>query len=217
MKKVLFLFALLLSTVAARAEGDAVTAKVSGTTLSIGLENATTFIAFQMDITLPEGVSATDVEKTGRLAQGPNVTINGEDTATPFIIAYNTLANGKLRVIAYNLGNHAISQATGDILTITLSAAVSDPTTITVDNILFVKSEDLTEVAIDAATGEQGALRGDVNMDGEVGITDLGALVNILLGKSSQTPTSNVDGSEDGLVGMADLGVLVNILLGKTS
>lgn len=56
-------------------------------------------------------------------------------------------------------------------------------------------------------------LRGDVNLDGLVNISDVTALVNIILGKSAPTPTSNVN--EAGGIDISDVTALVNIILGK--
>lgn len=177
MKKLLFLALMLFSAVGMKAD-DQVTARVSGTTLNIALENATTYCAFQMDIQLPQGISATSVAAVAdRLSQtGSDTEIGG----TKFIVAHNTLDGNVLRVIAYNLANAEIADVTGDILNITLSGAVEDPTQVTVSNILFVKLSDLSEVALDDATGESAGLRGDVNSDGKVNITDVVETIKVI-------------------------------------
>ena len=62
-------------------------------------------------------------------------------------------------------------------------------------------------------------LKGDVNMDGQVSIADVTALVNIILGKDNVPPyqydhvAANVN--EDEGVSIADVTALVNIILGK--
>jgi len=56
-------------------------------------------------------------------------------------------------------------------------------------------------------------LRGDVNLDGTVNISDVTMLVNIILGKSSPTISSNVN--EDSDINISDVTTLVNIILGK--
>ncbi|MCR5132212.1 MAG: DUF4859 domain-containing protein [Prevotella sp.] len=58
-------------------------------------------------------------------------------------------------------------------------------------------------------------LLGDVNMDHEVTIADVTALVNILLGKSSDYKLVLADVNEDGELSIADVTALVNVLLGK--
>lgn len=62
-------------------------------------------------------------------------------------------------------------------------------------------------------------LKGDVNMDGQVSIADVTALVNIILGKDNVPPylydhvAANVN--EDEGVSIADVTALVNIILGR--
>ena len=55
--------------------------------------------------------------------------------------------------------------------------------------------------------------KGDVNLDGEVNIQDVTALVNIILGKSEKNAQSDVN--EDTEVNIQDVTALVNIILGK--
>jgi len=56
--------------------------------------------------------------------------------------------------------------------------------------------------------------QGDVNQDDQVNISDVTALVNIILGKSTSTaPTIDVNG--DGQINISDVTTLVNIILGK--
>ena len=60
----------------------------------------------------------------------------------------------------------------------------------------------------------QTALPGDVNLDGSVTIADVTALVNIILGKASESH-GVADINDDGSVTIADVTALVNIILGK--
>lgn len=212
MKKLLFAAALMLNSFCMFA-ADEVTAKVSGTNLNIGLENETSFVAFQMDIQLPQGITAGEISKTGRLATGNDVTINGESTATPFVIASNVLDGNVLRVVAYNLGNNAITDATGDILQIALNAAPANASDITVSNIKFVTAQDLKEMNLADAVGENGSLRGDVNLDGVVDIKDVGIILNMFLQKTPATAAGDLDGS--GGVDVKDVGIVLNIFLQK--
>lgn len=211
MKKLLLLIALVAGFAGGMKAEDKVTAKVSGTALNIGLENETTFCAFQMDIALPEGVS---VAENGVIAVATRLNQSGSDTevgGTKFIVAYNTLEGNILRVIAYNLANTEITANTGDILNITLSTAVADPTTITIDNILFVKKSDLSEVNLGKAEGENGYKIGDVDENGEVDTLDMVSLIRILLGEASEKSSADIDGN--GEIDTRDLVALIKILL----
>lgn len=202
--------AMVLSSLCMSA-ADEVTAKVSGTNLNIGLVNETSYVAFQMDIKLPAGVSASSIEAVAnRLSQeGSDSEIGG----TKFIVASNVLEGNVLRVIAYNLANAAIDKATGDILAITLDKAPAAASDIKITNIKFVTKDDLKEIALTDATGESAGLRGDVNMDGVVNGLDMVRWINIFLGKAEEVPAADVNenGSIDGL----DLVSLISILLNK--
>jgi surface protein len=83
--------------------------------------------------------------------------------------------------------------------------------------------QDKTYAHIDGGTANPGyfsekgaALRGDVNNDGKVDVTDVNIVVNIILGKDQ---ASNYDGRADvnnsGGVDVSDVNTIVNIVLGK--
>lgn len=225
MKKFLLLLAVFACSLGAMAT-DAVTAKVSGTSLKIGLTNETTYIAFQMDITLPKAVNATAFAAiTTRLGGTGEGTTIGD---TKFIVASNEISSTEethtYRVIAYNLANAAIAGTSGDdILNITLSATVADPTTIGVSNILFVKQSDLKEVDLGTATGKNGALKGDVNHDTAVSLLDAVAVVKyILYNNNAETYKTNTgkdiypeeaDMNGDGAVTLLDAVAIVKSTL----
>ena len=57
--------------------------------------------------------------------------------------------------------------------------------------------------------------RGDVNGDGVVNVTDVTALVNIILGNNTNYKTLNADVNLDGVVNVTDVTALVNIILGQ--
>ena len=59
------------------------------------------------------------------------------------------------------------------------------------------------------------ALIGDVNSDGGITIADVTALVNIILGKSSDYNEAVADVNGDEHITIADVTALVNIILGK--
>ena len=60
-------------------------------------------------------------------------------------------------------------------------------------------------------TGKGGGLRGDVNGDGKVNISDVTALINLLL--AGNTPPSTADCNQDGKVNSSDVTALINYLL----
>ncbi|MBR5727190.1 MAG: discoidin domain-containing protein [Muribaculaceae bacterium] len=56
---------------------------------------------------------------------------------------------------------------------------------------------------------------GDLNGDGQVDISDVNAVINMMLGKTSQTEAGDVTG--DGNVDISDVNAVINIMLGKTT
>jgi len=58
-------------------------------------------------------------------------------------------------------------------------------------------------------------LRGDINGDGKVDVTDVNVVVNIILGKDSKDNYPNADTDGNGTVDVTDVNAVVNIILGK--
>lgn len=211
MKKILLLFAAAVCAVASWAD-DVVTAKYSGNKLDVELTNSTTFLAFQMDIDLPAGVTVQSIESNlARLEQGANVSIGGVDTETPFTIAHNVIdnENNVLRVIAYNLGNHEIKGAEGKLFTVNFDNAIEEAT---IDNIRFV-DEALVEQIVAKAIAEKGGLAGDIDGVGGVTIDDVAAALDIFLGKKPYNAAADIDGV--GGVTIDDVAAILDIFLGK--
>lgn len=181
MKKILLFFAAAVCAIASWAQTDAtVSATVTGEELTVALtENGQQFVAFQMDIQLPAGVT---VESTGaitlmtdRLTQpGTTSKIDASENVN-FKVLYNVLPDNRLRVIAYNLENREIGGNEGDALfTVTLSAAPDEASDISLSNILFVTKNELAEIQIpeiDAISG-----RHPYDIDGVEGVTVSDAL-----------------------------------------
>lgn len=204
--------AMVLSSLCMSA-ADEVTAKVSGTNLNIGLVNETSYVAFQMDIKLPAGVSASSIEAVAnRLSQeGSDSEIGG----TKFIVASNVLEGNVLRVIAYNLANAAIDKATGDILAITLNAAPAAASDIKITNIKFVTADDLAEMNLADVTGENGGgLLGDVFEDGIIDVMDVSATLNIInkMPLAEGVNPANADVYADGITDVMDVTAILNLI-----
>lgn len=217
MKKLLLFFAAAVCAAAGWAN-DVVTAKYNGKSLDVELTNTTTFVAFQMDIDLPEGIKVEGQIQSNldRLKQGDNVSINNVSTATPFVIASNVIDEEKniLRVIAYNLGNHEIKGAEGKLFTINFDNAVTEAT---ISNILFV-NQDLVEQELANATAEAGSVFGDVNKDGKITALDLSAMVSIMMGTLTGEEDYNqsaADVNGDTKITALDLSAMVEIMMGK--
>ena len=77
---------------------------------------------------------------------------------------------------------------------------------------------DVGYARIDGGTSTPGYLtakfkRGDVNMDGEVNVSDVTMLVSMILGNTAPNAAANVNGDTD--VNVSDVTALVSIILGQ--
>lgn len=245
MKKLFMMIAMLVSSFTAMAD-DAITASLkvdsdkSGATVHVSLDNTTaTYVAFQFDITFPEALGTLTNDNavvTARLENGGTVDLTAAggtaSESTNFIIATNWLSGNKLRVLGYNLGNVAITQNSGEILTIKINAT-SIPANVTdwtakFEGVDFVTENDLQETLLavtnpDAtATGEEEAswLMGDVNHSGVVDIDDVAAAINYSLGipvPKFFVEQANINGDVDSegqpKIDIDDVAAIINISL----
>ena len=69
-------------------------------------------------------------------------------------------------------------------------------------------------LALVAGSAGATSIKGDVNADGTVSVTDVTFLVDIILGTSSDYDTYAADVNGDGVVSVADVTLLVNVILG---
>ena len=201
MKKTILLLTLLFTGTFAlwAADIDVVKARLEGKTLKVSLTNTTPFVAFQMDIDLPEGVTTEAPVKGVRLSEND------------FVLAYNTIntTDNVVRVLAYNLSNSSISGESGEALfTMALSDKGNEP--ITLSNIIFADGTP-TEVGLPDATA---ALAGDVNRDGTVNVNDLVALAGIIIGSATEgLDLDAADMNSNGNVEINDLVALAQLLI----
>lgn len=179
-------------------------------TITIALDNATDYTAFQMDIKLPAGLS---IESSGAMQIVSAVDADHN-------LAYNTV-DGVTKVVAYSFdgasnGNEAF-KASGDLLVITVTAASDyEPADVEVSDITFVTYGALEAVTNFTVVNEQGVeiLLGDVNSDGTVNTQDILLIVDKILGV--ENPSFNpvaADLNIDGEINTQDILLVVDIIL----
>lgn len=101
--------------------GDRMSGEAIGNTISINLANEQDYTAFQLDMTLPEGMTASDFELTNR--------------ASDLGLIVKDRGHGKIRVLAYTPGLKAIKGSDGAVLTFVVGGTMGD---IVVDHIELV-------------------------------------------------------------------------------
>lgn len=227
MKKLLFFALLLIGTIGAKADEITGALKVAAdkqtATLHVSLTNDQSYVAFQMDVTLPEGWTVTSAAPVGtsRLDGEGDGSAVGD---TKFNLAYNVIGGNKLRVLAYNLANDVIKGTKGDeLFTVELTKSGDAPAdvtswTATFSDVLFVSKDaqgNLTENGMtvsnenSTATGEAAALRGDVNNDGKVDIMDVVAVIILI---NNDEYRASADLNANGKVEILDAVAIINII-----
>ena len=104
-------------------------------TLSIALDNEMDYAAFQFDLTIPEGLTASNFHLT--------------DRAGSHVFDVNTLVNGKTRVLCYSPSLTGIRGHEGAVLTFDVTATSDINSAIYVDGIELVTT-DCQTVLLDA-------------------------------------------------------------------
>ncbi len=111
-----------------RMSGESVSLMAGETrTVSIELDNEMDYTAFQMDLTLPEGLTTSNFQLT--------------DRAGSHAFDVSTLANGKTRALCYSPAIEVIDGHSGALLTFDITATDAIEGDITVDGIEFVTTD----------------------------------------------------------------------------
>ena len=127
--------------------------------IPVSLDNATDYTAFQMDVELPEGATLAGASLSERAASNHS-------------IAWSTLSDGKVRVVAYSASNAAFSGNVGALLTLDVQSADGAAGTVSVDNVRMV-----------TAAGVENAISGcgsTIDINGTTGISTVdGATIKV--------------------------------------
>jgi len=128
-----------------RMSGEGVSLMAGETrTVSITLDNEMDYTAFQMDLTLPEGLTASNFRLT--------------DRAGSHAFDINTIANGKTRALCYSPAIEVIDGHDGALLTFDVTANAAIEGCITIDGIELVTADcqtvhpDAFTIGVNAAT-----------------------------------------------------------------
>lgn len=186
--------------------------------LNVLLTDEETIMGFQFDLELPSGV--TVAEKDGKLLAA--LTGNAVNTHS---ISSSKLSDGLYRFVVTPQGNRAISQASGDGMTITVDVAdnVAIGTyTMTIKDIeMTVKKtgnvyEDVHPKNSTATLTVTEAVMGDVNGDGRVSVTDVISMNSYILEEEpAQFIRKVADLNGDGKVTITDIVQVIDIILGR--
>lgn len=180
--------------------------------VSIMLDNAVEYSAFQADLYLPNGLSI--VQEDGDYLI--NLTSRkGRDHT----ISSKLLADGGIRIMSYSTNLKVYSDNSGALVTMCIAADsdLTGPVFISINNILFTTPLG-EEVAFNdetcTVTVPVIVKRGDVNGDDSINISDVTALIDFLLnGDDSHINRANSDVNNDGGINISDVTTLIDMLL----
>ena len=187
--------------------------------LNVLLTDEETIMGFQFDLQLPAGVTVAE-DADGKLLTA--LTGNAGNTHS---ISSSKVSDGRYRFVVTSQGNRAISQATGDGMTITVDVA-DDVTTgtypMTISDIeMTVKKagnvyEDIHPKNSTATLTITEATMGDVNGDGRVSVTDVISMNSYILEEEpAQFIRKVADLNGDGRVTITDMVQIIDIILGR--
>lgn len=180
--------------------------------VSIMLDNAVEYSAFQADLYLPTGLSFVELDGDYLIDL---TTRKGRDHT----ISCQLHADGAMRIMSYSMSLKVYSGNSGALVTMSIAADenFTGPVSISMNNILFT-----TPLGEEVAFADETCtvtvpviiLPGDVNGNGMVNMDDLTALINYLLtDHATGIDLENADVDDSGNVGMDDLTKLINYLL----
>lgn len=171
--------------------------------VNILLENATEYTAFQCDLHVPAGLSIKDdsFALTNRKSSSHTLEVS-------------KFGEGIYRLMSYSLKLKNYTGNSGALVTfeVTANEEFNTSAMLVISNTLFT-TENSVEITFEDEECCVG-LRGDVDLDGLVGISDVSTLVDYLLGSDVEVfSANNADLDEDGNVEIGDLSILIDLLL----
>ena len=181
----------------------------------ICLENRTSdFAAYQIDITLPAGVSIVKDKN------GVYMVTSTERYDESGQLGINLIEGNTYRVVLYNVANNVISGTSGALLKIPVTIAeklVDGEYEIGYSNVIFtevggnqLKLPDTTSKII-----IKNLKKGDANGDGEINVGDIVEIVKDILHKTtSRFIREAADVNDDGDVNVTDVVLVANIIMG---
>lgn len=190
--------------------GETITVNIS-LNYSIYDDPSSSYVGFQMDLTLPAGIS---INKAG-------CSLSNRFNDPDQTLTIGKLSDNVYRLTSTSFALKPISGTMGTLLTISLTAAAdSKGGKATISNIIFASNYSRTwrldnvEFNINVEGGTHSL--GDVNGDGSVGAADVSAMINNILKRPNLAFIfSNADMNGDGTISATDVSALINVILHK--
>ena len=175
--------------------------------VEILLKKEVQYTAFQTDLYLPEGLT---LDKQSVALTDRKVDHN---------IATSVLADGGIRLMSYSMSLKPYGGNSGALVTfmVTASEALTGPVTIELRNTRFTTLQG-REVPFEntccTVSVVEPVMKGDVNGDGKVNVTDVSILINSLMsGNEAALNLQTADLNGDGTVNITDVSMLINQIM----
>lgn len=197
--------------------GEVSANKGKTTALAIELNNKTTTLsAYQFDLKLPAGFTLSKNDKGKFQVSKTN---RYEDESQTLNVSAVEGSSNTYRFVCFSLSNSVIEGTSGAILNAIIDAANTvEPGSYEgqISNIVFTKA-DGTQVKLNSVKFNivvNNVIKGDVNDDGEINVSDIVEIVNYIMGKpSAKFVEAAADLNEDGEVNVTDIVKIVTIIM----
>lgn len=193
-------------------------------TLAVSLNHSTdpNFVAFALQLDLPERTTVTGVKAMAPLKNGETIDLSdkgGSATeSTDFQVPFQQ--NGtKCNIVGYNFGNKAIGGESGDVL-LAVTLDVEDEkafneTQITTNSSFVNSASKETPMAENKTTEEVAKLWGDADRNQYVNAIDLVSCTNVILKKMDKSSIDSfaIDIDGNGVINAIDMVSITNLIL----
>lgn len=170
------------------------------------LDNDTAYCSFQTDLYLPKGLQV-------QIEDGEYKIDLTERKSPSHVVSSHQQDDGAIRIIVTSQSMEPLDGTTGAVLHITVTATSQISFgTLKLRGSLAVEANGARHELDDCDAKVRSAI-GDVTGDSQVDISDVNSIINMMLGKTTQTEAGDVNG--DGHVDISDVNLVINIMLGK--
>lgn len=185
--------------------------------LPIDLKNVDSFVGFQFDLYLPNGITVEKDEYEDPVFE------RTERISTKITMEASEQTDGSTRFLCYSAKNFALTGTEGEILNVTLNIPEDmeeGDYPVYLKNVIMNKEgnekvqidEVISTLSISAYTP------GDADNDGSVDVVDIGCVASHILGNTSPTFNSKAaDYDQDGSIDVVDIGGIASYILGGTA
>lgn len=183
-------------------------------TLSLSMKNKMLTTGYQVDIELPEGI---DFAQEGGYYEA-YLSLKRLDTKKSHVFSAEMQGDGTLRLLCYSSKNIAFKGNDGEVATVDVTVADDaplGPQTVILKAIVLTDDKGSTSKSVDVSFTLTVTSPYDLDHDGHVNSTDVGILVNYILGQASANAetSASYDINHNGEVNVGDVTQLMAYII----